>query len=44
MLWLSVGVNQRKLGGAAELAAEMKSVVDIELLAKVLGIRAPEAS
>src|SRR5881396_333039 len=30
MLWLSVGVNQRKFGGAAELAAVIKLPVETD--------------
>jgi hypothetical protein len=39
MLLLSVGVYQRKLGGAAELAAVTKLLVEIEELVNVF---APE--
>ena len=39
MLWLSVGVYQRKLGGVAELAAAMKLLVETEELVNVF---APE--
>jgi hypothetical protein len=35
MLWLSLGVYQRKLGGVAELAAVMKVEVETEEPAKM---------
>lgn len=35
MLWLSVGVNQRKLGGLAEFAAATKSEVETLLPANM---------
>ncbi len=40
MLWLSVGVYQRKLGGLAELAAAMKVLVETELVVKMFGLLA----
>src|SRR5205809_7675858 len=38
MLWLSVGVYQRKLGGLVELAAALKVEVETEELAKTLAL------
>ena len=38
MLWLSVGVYQRKLGGFALFAADMKSDVDTLLDVKTFGL------
>src|SRR5438093_12424408 len=38
MLWLSVGVYERKLGGLVELAAALKVEVETEELAKTLAL------
>jgi len=38
MLWLSVGVNQRMLGGVAELAAATKLAVETLLLVNMFGL------
>src|SRR2546428_7843199 len=38
MLWLSVGVNHRKFGGLAELAAVTKSVVETLPPVNMLGL------
>jgi hypothetical protein len=38
ILWLSVGVNHKKLGGLAEFAAVMKLAVEALLPANMLGL------
>jgi hypothetical protein len=38
MLWLSVGVNHKKLGGLAELAVAIKLAVETLLPANMLGL------
>jgi hypothetical protein len=38
MLWLSVGVYQRRFGGLAELAAAMNVLVLTDELVKMLGL------
>jgi len=40
MLWLSVGVYQRRFGGFAELAAAMNVLVLTDELVKMLGLLA----
>jgi len=44
MLWLSVGVNQRKFGGLAELAAAMNWLVLTEEPVKMSGLLASLAN